>query len=69
MSEIVSGVKHEVSVSSLPDLEREVQRLAKAYGQSCCPYIRLKNWQERKPRGFDAFCHGLQFIEFVEEKV
>jgi len=67
ISLLTTGEKHEVSASSLPDLERKVRELARDFGQSCTPYIRLKNRNERSPNGFDAWSGGrsIQFIEFV----
>lgn len=53
---------HNVEASSYLDLEREVRRLAREFGQSCCPYIRTLN-SDRKPPGFDTFCATLRFIE------
>jgi hypothetical protein len=52
----------EVTAASLPDLEKEVRRLAAEYGQTCSPYIRLKDRSARKPAGFDKFCTSLQII-------
>jgi hypothetical protein len=67
LSLLLGSENHEISASSLPDLEREVRRLAREFGQSCTPYIRLKNRGERSPNGFDkwAYSRSIRFIEFV----
>lgn len=55
----------EVPASNLPDLEKEVRRLAAEYGQTCAPMIRLKDRKVRKPAGFDRWCNTIQIIDFV----
>ena len=57
------SVVHEVEAASLPDLEREVRRLAIAYGRTCLPYVRLKDRSARKPSGFDAWDKTLTIIK------
>lgn len=55
VSLMTGGAKHEVEASSFADLEREVRRLAQEFGQTCSPYVRLKDRNARKPAGFDAW--------------
>ena len=57
------SVRHEVVASSFPALESEVRRLALEFGQTCSPYIRLKDQAARKPAGFDAFTETLNIID------
>lgn len=61
------GQKHEIEASNFVDLERDVRRLACEFGQSCTPYVRLKNSRERHPIGFDKWndSNAMRFIEFV----
>lgn len=67
ISLLTTGVKHELSASNFVDLERDVRQLAIEFGQSCTPYIRLKDRAERHPIGFDKWndSRAMQFIEFV----
>lgn len=67
MSLVTAGERHEVKAATLPELETEVRKLAAAYGQTCSPYIRLKDRNERKPPHFDAWKSKLHIIE-VEAK-
>lgn len=64
------NVDHEVHASSFLELERVVRKLAREFGRSCSPYIRLKDRKERSPNGFKAWDAKMTFIEFVptEEK-
>lgn len=57
------GQAHRVEASTLPELEREVRRLAVDYGQTCSPYVRLATTLDRKPAGFDKWANGLRVIE------
>lgn len=62
----VMGQKpHEVTADSYAKLESEVRRLAREFGQTCAPYIRLKDPKARKPAGFDRFTNSLRIIDFV----
>lgn len=54
---------HEVTAATLPDLERQTRDLAKKLGQTCTPYVRLKNDKERKPPGFDAWRNTIRIID------
>jgi hypothetical protein len=65
ISLLIQGEKHEIEASSFADLEREVRKLAQAFGQTCSPYIRLKDGQARKPAGFDGWKRGLNIIDYV----
>ena len=65
VSTLVGGTKHEVSAAGLDALEAEVRRLAVEFGQTCAPYVRLKDSCARKPRGFDAWCRTIQCIDFI----
>jgi hypothetical protein len=71
VSTMLEGVKHSVTASTLTDLESQVRTLARAYGQSCCPYVRLADRKARKPAGFEAWGNRreIQFIEFVPAPV
>lgn len=55
----------EITASNLPDLETKIRRLALEYGQTCSPYIRLKDRSARKPAGFDKFCDRMGIIDAV----
>lgn len=55
----------EVNAGSLKDLEAQVRRLAQAYGQTCSPFIRLKDRKARKPAGFEKWSSTMQIIDFV----
>lgn len=59
-----SNPVHRVKASSLPDLERDVRELARQYGRTCSPYVRLPRG-ERKPAGFDAWSKTVNIIDFV----
>lgn len=67
ISLLVGNEDHELSASNFVDLERDVRRLACEFGQSCTPYVRLKNSRERHPIGFDKWndSNAMRFIEFV----
>lgn len=69
ISLLTRGEQHEVQACDLTGLESEVRKLARAFGQSCTPYIRLKDKKERSPNGFDKWAYGreMRFIEFVPE--
>jgi hypothetical protein len=64
---VAGAPNHEVQAASLADLEREVRRLAAEFGQTCSPYVRLKDRKERNAPGFDAWSRKLNIIE-VEVK-
>jgi hypothetical protein len=67
VSNLTRGDKHAITASSIPDLEKEVRKLAHEFGQDCCPYIRLKDRSARLPFGFKAWAESgpMQFIAFV----
>lgn len=65
MSLMIGNTKHEITAASFTDLETQVRKLAAEFGQTCKPYIRLKNERERKPNGFDAFTEKLRIIDFA----
>lgn len=54
---------HTVAAGPLAELEQHVRRLARDFGGTCCPFIRLRDRKARKPSGFDALCHRLQIID------
>jgi len=57
---------HTVTADNFAALETEVRRLAREFGQSCCPYIRQPQG-ERKAPGFDKWEATMQFIEYVPD--
>jgi hypothetical protein len=61
-----SGDRHTVTVDNFDQLTAEVHRLARAYGQTCSPSIRVPAGQH-KPPGFDKLCETLKIIDFVPE--
>jgi hypothetical protein len=65
MSLMTGGTDHAVSAASFTDLEREVRRLAAEFGQTCAPYVRLKDRKERSPAGFDKWRDTVRIIDFV----
>jgi hypothetical protein len=50
-----ASVNHEVTAASLDDLDRRVTELAHQFGQTCSPYVRLKDKTQRAPKGFNAW--------------
>jgi hypothetical protein len=58
-----SDTNHRVEASSLATLEAEVRRLAREYGQTCSPYVRLADRKARKPAGFDAWVDTMKIID------
>jgi hypothetical protein len=63
LSLLGGGENHTVTADSFPSLESRVRELARQFGQTCAPYIRLKDRKERKPAGFDDFCDRLRLID------
>lgn len=56
------GGRHTVEADSFGKLEAEVRRLAREYGRTCSPYIRLPK-SERNPPGFDAWKRTINIID------
>lgn len=54
---------HTVTAGPLLELEAHVRQLAREFGQTCCPVIRMADRKARKPAGFDAFCRRLVIID------
>jgi len=62
LSLMTGGVKHTVTADSFAVLETEVRRLAREFGRTCSPYVRLPRG-ERNPPGFDAWCRTVNIID------
>lgn len=60
------AVTRKVAAASLPDLERQVRDLCRAFGETVAVWVSLPRG-ERKPSGFDAWCKGIECIEFVAD--
>jgi hypothetical protein len=67
LSYAMGQTPHEVTVDSFAKLESEVRRLAQEFGQTCAPFIRLKDRGARKPVGFDRFTDSLRIIDVAAE--
>jgi len=57
-------IEHEVTVSTLDEFEREIRRLALGFGQTCKPWIRLKDRHDGNFVGFYAWLDKLGVIDF-----
>jgi len=68
ISTMTRGVAHTVLASTFEGAETEIRRLAREYGRTCSPFIRLKDKKARKPAGFDNWKSSLNYIDFVPEK-
>jgi len=60
---MASADRHEVQAATLPELESAVRKMAAEFGQTCIPYVGLKDRYERKPTGFDAWRDSIGLID------
>jgi hypothetical protein len=69
LSMMGDGPRHEIEAGDFPTLEAAVRKLAAEYGQTCSPYVRLKDRNERSPAGFERWKDTLRIIDVAPKPV